>query len=436
MEPKKRKKKQKRKPRGPKHKSPLEKIYTPKQIQAIRSITKDFWLLILHGAKRSGKTVVNNDIFLQEIIRVKKTADELGIPEPQYILAGNSLGTLERNVLTEIRNKYGINFKFDKFNRFKLFGVLVCCFGHGTIKDMARIRGMTAFGAYINEATTGAEEVIREILNRCSGEGARVVMDTNPDHPEHYIKTDYIDKADGEKVIQIPFCLKDNTFLSPRYMGNVMRTTPSGLFYDRDILGLWVNAEGVVYRDFNKDSMVLHDYEKKAIVKYVAGVDWGYQHFGTISVLGMDSEGSYILVEEHKEQYKEIDYWVDLAKDIKERYGNIPFYCDTARPEHLARFRRENILTFDADKSVLAGIEEMSKLMKQERFYILDTCEEFLKEVYNYVWDTKRGEPVKANDDLLDSIRYAVYTENKKRRNYDYANQVDWGNYRHDIRTN
>lgn len=161
----------------------LRKLYTEKQLQALKVTLNDFWILILHGAKRAGKTIADNDIFIQELVRVRETADRLGIPEPQYILAGNSLGTLERNVLTELRNKYGLEFHFDKFNRFKLFGVLVCCFGHGTIKDMSRIRGMTAFGAYINEATTGVEEVIREILNRCSGEGARVLMDTNPDNP-------------------------------------------------------------------------------------------------------------------------------------------------------------------------------------------------------------------------------------------------------------
>ncbi len=79
----------------------LRKLYTEKQLQALKITLNDFWILILHGAKRAGKTIADNDIFVQELIRVRETADRLGIPEPQYILAGNSLGTLERNVLTE-----------------------------------------------------------------------------------------------------------------------------------------------------------------------------------------------------------------------------------------------------------------------------------------------------------------------------------------------
>lgn len=404
------------------------KLYTKKQMEALETILKDFWLLLLHGAKRSGKTVVNDDIFIQELIRVRETADKLDIKEPQYILAGNSLGTIERNILTELRNKYKLKFNFDKFNRFKLFGVTVCCFGHGTIKDMSRIRGMTAFGAYINEATTAVEEVIREILNRCSGEGARVIMDTNPDNPEHYIKKDYIDKADGEKIIEIHFELDDNTFLSERYKNNVKATTPTGLFYDRDILGLWVNSEGVVYKDFNK-SMILARYNKQNIIKYFAGVDWGYEHLGSIAVIGVDGLGNHLLVKEIVAQYEEIDYWVQQAKEVVKEFGNIDFYCDSARPEHVARFSREGLQAHNANKEVLSGIEVVAQLMKTNKFYVLDSCNHFKKEIYSYVWDKSKGVPVKANDDLLDALRYAIYSESSKKKSFERWTGKEWGNY-------
>lgn len=54
--------------------------------------------------------------------------------------------------------------------------------------DLGRIRGMTSFGAYINEGTVANEEVFNEIKSRCSGEGARILVDTNPDQPEHWLK--------------------------------------------------------------------------------------------------------------------------------------------------------------------------------------------------------------------------------------------------------
>lgn len=407
----------------------LRKLYTEKQIKALKSLNNDFWLLIQHGAKRAGKTISNNDIFLLEIKRVHDVAKKLGIARPQYILAGNSLGNIERNILIELSNKYGLTFNLDKYNRFELFGVLVCCFGHGTIRDISRIRGMTSFGAYINEATTATEEVIREILNRCSGDGARVIMDTNPDNPEHFIKKDYIDKADNKKIITIHYQLNDNTFLSDRYKENIKATTPSGLFYDRDILGLWVNSEGVVYQDF-KESMIINDDIKEIrFIKYIVGVDWGYEHYGTMIVIGITEKGNYILIEEIVEQHQEIDFWVEQAKKIKEKYGNIPFYADTARPEHIARFSREGINVKNSNKAILSGIEEVAKLMKQNKFYVCERCRHFLKEVYNYVWDSVKGLPIKFNDDLMDALRYAIYTDSLLNKSYEYAKSKKWGNY-------
>ena len=407
----------------------IYKLYTPKQVEALKCVNKDFWLLIQHGAKRTGKTISNNDMFLLELMRVKSIANKLGVKRPQYILAGNSLGTLERNVLIELANKYNLKFKFDKFNRFELFGVLVCCFGHGTRKDMERIRGMTAYGAYINEMTTGVEEVIREIFNRCSGEGARLIADTNPDSPEHYVKKDYIDKADGEKVIAIHYELDDNTFLSQRYKDNVKSTTPAGQFYDRDILGLWVNAEGTVYKDFDKKKMTRDTINKDAIVKYIAGVDWGYEHLGSIVVVGIDGAYNHILLEEHVAQYQEIDYWVEVAKSIKEKYGNITFYCDSARPEHVARFSREGFNAVNANKEILSGIEVVARLMKTNKFYILSECKQYFKEVYAYTLDKKKGKHLKENDDLLDALRYAIYSESKKDISFKRWAAKEWGNY-------
>ena len=173
----------------------LNNLYTPKQLDTFRfAVNNDYFMLINHGAKRTGKTILDNDLFLHELRRIKKIASAQGVENPQYILAGADLGALNRNVLIELSNKYGIEFHFDKFNRFKLFGVQVCCFGHSKINDLGRIRGMTAYGAYINEGTMAKQEVFDEIKSRCSGNGARMLIDTNPDNPEHWLKKDFIDK--------------------------------------------------------------------------------------------------------------------------------------------------------------------------------------------------------------------------------------------------
>lgn len=389
----------------------LNRLYTPKQIEILkRTNTEDFFILGLHGAKRTGKTVINNDIFLRELIRVRKIADKLKIKEPMYILAGVSSKTIQNNVLQEIYNRYQLDIKFDKHNSFTLFGVKVVQAFTGTIGGLGGIRGMTAFGAYVNEASLANEKVFKEIISRCSGDGARIVFDTNPDNPEHWLKKEYIDSK-SENIISYHFELDDNTFLSPRYIQNIKESTPSGMFYDRDIRGLWVTGEGVVYSDFDSNKHFINDVDNIEFETYIAGVDWGYSHFGSIVVFGIDKLNNWYLLEEHAKQFKEIDYWAEVALDIKARYGNINFYCDSARPEHVERFRRERIRAINADKSVLSGIEEVARLIKLGRFFVVfDKVKVFKKEIYNYVWDEKTGNPVKENDDVMDSMRYAIYS--------------------------
>lgn len=387
----------------------LNRLYHDKQISILkRALRNDWYMMINTGAVRAGKTQLDNDLFLMELRRVKKNAALDGVKNPMYILGATSAGTLQTNILKELTDKYGFDFKFDKHGNFTLFGVYVVTTFTGSIAGLRSIRGMTAYGAYINEATLANKEVFDEIRKRCSGRGARIICDTNPDHPNHWLKVDYIDKADGKSIIVNHFTVFDNTFLNQRYIDNLIATTPSGMFTERGIYGRWVSGEGAVYRDFKEDMFI--DNPPAQITKVFAGVDWGYEHYGSIVVCGQTADGTTYLLEEYAEQYKEIDYWVDVAKDIKARYGNIKFYADSARPEHVARFVRENIKCFNANKPRLSGIEEVAKLMKNGRFFVVESkVKKFKDEVYQYVWNEKTGEPVKTNDDVLDALRYAIY---------------------------
>ena len=51
---------------------------------------------------------------------------------------------------------------------------------------------------------------------------------------------------------------------------------------NRDILGLWVSGEGMVYRDFNKDTMKISRDDVPDELSIYCGVDWGYEHKGSI----------------------------------------------------------------------------------------------------------------------------------------------------------
>lgn len=370
-------------------------------------------ILICSGAKRAGKTFVLNLIYLTHIAKYKN----MGLA---FIIGGATQASIRRNILDDLEKILGKELKLDKSNAVEIFGNKIYCFDGANADSWKKVRGFTAAGALLNEATALHDTFVKEVISRCSYEGARIFMDTNPENPAHTVKKDYIDKS-GQKlkngqlnIKAFHFTLFDNDKLNPEYVESIVASTPSGMFTDRDIYGRWVAAEGVVYKDFNQDIHYIDTIEDINFVKYFAGVDWGYEHFGSIVVIGEDDKGDFYLLKEIARRHKEIDFWVKEAKEIKEQYGNIPFYCDTARPEHLVRFRKEKIRTLNADKSVLSGIEEVAKLFKQSRLFILKPAvKRFREEIFMYVWNEKTGEPVKQFDDVLDSIRYAIYTNSK-----------------------
>ena len=389
---------------------------TNKQKEVIECIKNDNpKILICSGAKRAGKTWILIYAFIAHIAKYENKGYS-------FILGGTNQASIRRNVLNDLEDILGYELKLTKDNHFKLFGNKVYVFDGANADSYKKMRGFTSYGAFLNEATTLHDSFVKEAISRCSGEGARIYMDTNPENPTHTVKTDYVDK-DGQKLSNgqlnikaFNFTLYDNTFLNKEYIESIEASTPTGMFYDRDILGIWVASEGVVYTDFNKDIHYIKEADIKGVQfkKYFAGVDFGWEHFGSMVVVGLGLDDKYYLLKEYAYQHKDIEYWVNIAKDIIKEYGNINFYCDYARPDYINRLRVNGIRALNGRKEVIEGISTIATLFKTNKLLVLeDKVNLFKKEIYNYVWAKGKDEPIKQNDDVLDSLRYAIYTDIK-----------------------
>ena len=397
----------------------LINLLTKKQIEVLQSYLNDDWkYLILNGAVRAGKTVIDNYLFLLELKRIKQLAEQEKEPHPQYILAGYSSNSIYTNVISSIENQFGIVMNTDRHGHYHLFGVDIVPAYTGSVRGIGAIRGMTSYGAYINEASLATHEVFQEIVQRCSVGSARILCDTNPDIPTHWLKTDYIDNHDPKARIKaFSFTIDDNTFLAKDYVEALKAATPRGMFYDRSILGQWVTGEGIVYQDFDKETMLINEAPKN--LDYYCGVDWGFAegHENVITVFGddPDTDMTYLL-DIYSSTGKYIDYWVEIAEQIQEKYGyGINFWADSARPEYVSYFQQNGIQARNADKSVMDGVEYCSSRIKLDKFRVLRSCSKpFLDDVYQYVWDPVKGVPKKEHDNVMDSFRYAVFNQHKK----------------------
>ncbi|UWI47885.1 PBSX family phage terminase large subunit [Lactobacillus paragasseri] len=400
----------------------LVNLLTKKQIKVLQSYLNDGWKILINaGSVRSGKTYINNYLFLLELKRVKKLAEIEKEPHPQYILAGYSSNSIYTNVISSIENQFGIVMKTDRHGHYHLFGIDIVPAYTGSVRGIGAIRGMTSYGAYINEASLATHEVFQEIVQRCSVRSARIICDTNPDIPTHWLKTDYIDNHDPKARIKaFSFTIDDNTFLSKDYVEALKAATPRGMFYDRSILGQWVTGDGIVYQDFNKDTMVIPKNRVPDGLDYYVGVDWGYEHPNPIILLGDDKDGNTYVLEDYTQKHKFINYWVKVAQNLQTRFGrNLIFYADSARPDNVNEFQSNGLNCINANKNVLPGIECVARKMREGKFYVVDTASSgLLDEIYQYAWDESTGLPLKENDvrhnDRLDAIRYAIYSRNKK----------------------
>lgn len=398
----------------------MNDLLTVKQQEVLHAYLQgDFKTMILTGAVRSGKTFIDNLLFLYELRRVKQQAELENEKHPQYILAGASSGSIYNNVIASLSNQFGIDLRADKHNHYHLYGVDITPVYTKSISGLTGARGFTAYGGYVNEASLANPAVFSEILSRCSKAGSHVIADTNPDAPTHWLKTDYIDNENPDnKTLVFTFTMDDNTFLAPDYVKQKKAQTPTGMFYNREILGLWVSADGLVYQDFDEDRMVIPASQIPNDLHVYCGVDWGFEHKGVITVWGDDSKGNVYLLHEYTSQFKFIDYWVKLAKKLQQQYGhNLKFWADSARPDNVTEFQKAGINCINANKNRKAGVEKCAEYMKQGKLFInADGISKFLDEIYQYIWDENTGEPKKENDDVMDSMRYAIFNEHRQNK--------------------
>lgn len=144
-------------------------------------------ITILEGAVRSGKTWIDNLLWMQHVWSLRDNGYD-------FIITGHTIGSIERNVLKPLYDMFGVDTKLNKHNQFKMLGSTMNCFGADKMDAYKVMTGMTSHGWLGNEITLQHENTIQEAFNRCSGDGYRILWDTNPDYPEHPVKLQYINK--------------------------------------------------------------------------------------------------------------------------------------------------------------------------------------------------------------------------------------------------
>ncbi len=379
--------------------------------------------IINEGAVRSGKTYIDNLLFTVHVHGYKNENKD-------FIITGHTIGSIERNILKPYRDDFGIDTRLDKHNRFNMSGNRIHCFGTDKMDSYKSITGMTSYGWYGNEVTLSHPNAISEVFNRCSGDGFRIIWDTNPGYPDHPIKINYIDKS-GDKLesgrIRIKsfhFEIEDNTYLTKEYVENLKASTPPGMWYNRKIKGMWVAAEGVIYENFDKEIHVVEPFKIPDDWERVRGIDFGYVHPFVMLWGAIDNDGRLYIYKEHVKSKMLIAEHAKIIKNNQDIDKNgINLYYRFTVADHDAQERaeyvRHDVFTSPAIKDVRIGIQKVAeRLVVQKdgkpRLYLFNTCKKSITGMSRYVWQERREgkpykeEPLKVNDDEVDVVRYIV----------------------------
>jgi len=362
------------------------------------------------GATGSGKTYLDTLITIPKRIMACRG-------EGLIVLIGNTKGTLERNIIDPMSKIWGekVVTSIRSDNTAYMFGKKVYCLGADNKKHVDRIRGATIEYCYGDEVTTWDEGVFNMLKSRLRCEHSHFDGTCNPDSPNHWLKKFLDSDAD---IFQQAYTIDDNNYLPAKFVEQLKAEYAGTVYYDRYILGLWTQAQGLIYpmwADAFKPATAT-TYED-----YCISIDYGTQNafaaiiWGKNGYLWRGLKIYYYSGRDERHQKTDYDYADDLVEFVKPYPINdgILTIVDPSAASFKAELRHRDIFRVrDAKNDVADGIRETARAIKRGIITFDDSLLPVKKEFQSYVWDEKSNEdkPVKIGDHAMDSIRYFVHT--------------------------
>lgn len=350
-------------------------------------------IIVNQGGTGSSKTYSLAQLF------VIKALEDTG---KVYSIVRKSMPSLRatamRDFFTILRenNLYNENSHEKSNNIYHLNGNEIEFFG---LDEPQKVRSRRRNYLWINEANELTYEAFRQLTMRTD---KQIFMDFNPSDEFHWIYDNVLTRPDCELIIST---YKDNPFLPKEIVEEIEKYKDIDLNY-WNIYGL-----GQVGVSSIRIFTVYHLIDELPNGEKIMGLDFGYNHPTALSEVVLKDDDIYT---------KEIIYERNLTnEDLINKMNDmeiskkIYIYADSEDPARIAAIKKAgyNIIGCLKDaKSVKNGID----YIKSKKLSITKDSIHGIKELQTYSWKTKDeqvlDEPVKINDDFVDSVRYAVYS--------------------------
>jgi len=411
----------------------LRDVPLPLSRRQVASIveSQDAPIALWSGAVSSGKTIASLIAFLIRLV----AAPDHGL----IVIVGRTLQTIERNLLDPLQSTH----LFGPLARHvhhttgsttaTILGRTVHLIGASDARAEGRIRGSTVALAYVDEATLVPHSFWMMLLSRLRvGNQSRLLATTNPDGPFHWLRREFILRADEVGLRHWHFTLDDNPSMDPGFVAR-LKAQYVGLWRRRFILGEWCLAQGAVYDMFDEDRHVvdLLPYMRRWLA---VGVDYGTVNPFSAVLLGLGEDQHLYVVSEYRHDsataYRQLTD-AEYSRDVRQWLASVRrpgeqgaargvqpewIFVDPSAASFMNQLWTDRVPNVaPAINDVLDGIRSVSVALGSGLLRIHRSCTGLLGELPGYAWDERaaeRGEdkPLKTDDHSADALRYAVHS--------------------------
>jgi len=378
------------------------------------------------GATRSGKTYM-------DYYAIPKRIRNVAGREGAILLLGHTQGTLLRNVIYPLQELWGdelVKSIRTTDNTAMLFGERCYCLGADKKTSVDKIRGMSVKYCYGDEVVTWSEAVFDMLKSRLDKPYSCFDGTCNPEGRQHWFKK-FLD-SDADIYCQ-KYTLDDNPTLDPNFVRALKAEYAGTVYYDRYVLGDWVNAEGVIYRRFNDRSndFIIDSLDGLDLVLATVGVDFGGGKSAHAFNCTGFTRGLRDMVTVHDYRRKDAatpeQLYADFAGFIVECrliLRGVPLvnvYCDSAEQTLIEGMRidaaKRNLCVeiHNARKGPINDrIRFYTVMMGAGRYKILKGCTSTIDALSEAMWDSKvktadvRLDDGTTNIDNLDAQEYST----------------------------
>lgn len=261
--------------------------------------------------------------------------------------------------------------------------------------------------AMMTKFETGWMEVLRPTLTHTNGQ---VLFLSTPKGFNHFYDLFNTNDKDFQSF---HFTTLDNPFVDPQEVEAAKRLLPTEKF-EQEYLASFKKRSGLVYQEFDRNKHVFNDDDELEIVQAekIAGIDFGFTHPTSVLTIIRDKDSTYWVV---NEWFKTQQTDVQVAEYVAS-VGFHKIYPDPESPSAIQELKNRHLNVREVIKnkdSVKSGIDKVRELLLAGRLKVHKRCLNLMQEFETYAYpdimNNKNDEnPLKENDDALDSLRYAI----------------------------